>query len=231
MSKAELNRDNIGACVFDAYGTLFNVHAAAAKLKGELDGKAEQLSQIWRTKQLEYTWLRSLMGNYAPFWQITGEALDYALGVVKIHNPPLRQKLMDVYMHLDAYPESGEVLGKLKAAGIKTAILSNGSPEMLASAVDNAGLADSLDAVLSVDGLQIFKPHPSVYQLSVGELGVPADKICFMSSNAWDIAGGSHFGYQAVWVNRFGAEPERLPDGPVAVIDALDGLLGLLELT
>ena len=228
MNQNKINRDSIGACVFDAYGTLFNVHAAAAKLKGELDGKADQLSQIWRTKQLEYTWLRSLMGNYAPFWQITGEALDYALGVVKIDNPALRQKLMDVYMQLDAYPEAADVLGKLKAAGIKTAILSNGSPEMLASAVNNAGLSDSLDAVLSVDGLQIFKPHPSVYQLSVDELGAEAGNICFMSSNAWDIAGGSHFGYQAVWFNRFGAEPERLPDGPVAVIESLDGLLEIL---
>ena len=228
MNQSEINRENIDACVFDAYGTLFNVHAAAAKLKGELDGKADQLSQIWRTKQLEYTWLRSLMGNYAPFWQITGDALDYAWAVVKIDNPALRQKLMDVYMQLDAYPEAADVLGKLKAAGLKTAILSNGSPEMLASAVNNAGLSDSLDAVLSVDGLQIFKPHPSVYQLSVDELGVEAGNICFMSSNAWDIAGGSHFGYQAVWVNRFGAEPERLPDGPVAVIESLDGLLEIL---
>ena len=228
MNQSEINRENIDACVFDAYGTLFNVHAAAAKLKGELDGKADQLSQIWRTKQLEYTWLRSLMGNYAPFWQITGDALDYALGVVKIDNPDLRQKLMDVYMQLDAYPEAADVLGKLKAAGLKTAILSNGSPEMLASAVNNAGLSDSLDAVLSVDGLKIFKPHPSVYQLSVDELGVEAGKICFMSSNAWDIAGGSHFGYQAVWVNRFGAEPERLPNGPIAEIESLDGLLELL---
>jgi len=228
MKQSKINRDNIGACVFDAYGTLFNVHAAAANLKGELDGKADQLSQTWRTKQLEYTWLRSLMGNYAPFWQITGDALDYALGVVKIDNPDLRQKLMDVYMQLDAYPEAADVLGKLKAAGLKTAILSNGSPEMLASAVNNAGLSDSLDAVLSVDGLKIFKPHPSVYQLSVDELGVEAGKICFMSSNAWDIAGGSHFGYQAVWVNRFGAEPERLPNGPIAEIESLDGLLELL---
>jgi 2-haloacid dehalogenase len=229
MNHSKINREDIGACVFDAYGTLFNVHAAAAKLKGELDGTADQLTQIWRTKQLEYTWLRSLMGNYAPFWQITGDALDYALGVVKIDNAALRQKLMDVYMQLDAYPEAAGVLSKLKAAGLKTAILSNGSPEMLASAVNNAGLSDSLDAVLSVDGLQIFKPHPSVYQLSVDELGVEAGKICFLSSNAWDIAGGSHFGYQAIWVNRFGAEPERLPDGPVAEIKSLDGLLGLLN--
>jgi 2-haloacid dehalogenase len=229
MNHSKINREDIGACVFDAYGTLFNVHAAAAKLKGELDGTADQLTQIWRSKQLEYTWLRSLMGNYAPFWQITGDALDYALGVVKIDNAALRQKLMDVYMQLDAYPEAAGVLSKLKAAGLKTAILSNGSPEMLASAVNNAGLSDSLDAVLSVDGLQIFKPHPSVYQLSVDELGVEAGKICFLSSNAWDIAGGSHFGYQAIWVNRFGAEPERLPDGPVAEIKSLDGLLGLLN--
>jgi 2-haloacid dehalogenase len=229
MNHSKINREDIGACVFDAYGTLFNVHAAAAKLKGELDGTADHLTQIWRTKQLEYTWLRSLMGNYAPFWQITGDALDYALGVVKIDNAALRQKLMDVYMQLDAYPEAAGVLSKLKAAGLKTAILSNGSPEMLASAVNNAGLSDSLDAVLSVDGLQIFKPHPSVYQLSVDELGVEAGKICFLSSNAWDIAGGSHFGYQAIWVNRFGAEPERLPDGPVAEIKSLDGLLGLLN--
>ena len=230
MSGIEIDRKNIEACVFDAYGTLFDVHAAAAKLRDELDGKADQLSQVWRTKQLEYTWLRSLMGNYVPFLQITGEALDYALGVVKIDSPALRQNLMDIYMQLDAYPEAAAVLENLQAAGLKTAILSNGSPEMLSSAVNNAGLLKNLDAVLSCDGLQIYKPHPSVYQLSLDALGVEASRICFMSSNAWDIAGGAHFGYKAVWINRFGAEPERLPDGPVAVIDALDGLIELLQL-
>ena len=230
MSSIEIDRGNIEACVFDAYGTLFDVHAAAAKLRDELEGKADHLSQVWRTKQLEYTWLRSLMGNYAPFIKITGDALDYALGVVKIDNPALRQNLMDIYMQLDAYPEAATVLKSLQAVGLKTAILSNGSPEMLSSAVNNAGLLENLDSVLSCDSLQIYKPHPSVYQLSVDALSVEANRICFMSSNAWDIAGGAHFGYKAVWVNRFGAEAERLPDGPVAEINALDGLLDLLQL-
>ena len=222
--------EDIGACVFDAYGTLFDVAAAAAQCRDALGDKADELSAIWRTRQLEYTWLRSLMREYVDFRQVTGDGLDYAMAALGIEDDALRQRLMDVYMRLDAYPEVKGVLSALKAGGIKTAVLSNGSPEMLSSAVDNAGIADLLDDVFSVDSIGVYKPHPKVYQMAVDGLGVEAGRICFMSSNAWDAAGGANFGYRVVWVNRFGQPRERLPGDPeheVKTLDALPPLLGL----
>ena len=221
---------NIGACVFDAHGTLFDVHSAVGRSGGALGDKAAPVSALWRQKQLEYTWLRSLMGAYADFWQLTGEGLDYALAANGVADPDLRQRLMDIYMRLDAYPEVKDVLTALKAGGIKTAVLSNGSPEMLSSAVDNAGIADLLNDVFSVDSIGVYKPHPSVYQMAVDGLGVKAGRICFMSSNAWDAAAGANFGYRVVWVNRFGQPQERIPGNPeheVKTLEALPPLLGL----
>ncbi len=222
--------EDIGACVFDAYGTLFDVAAAAAQCRDALGDKADELSAIWRTRQLEYTWLRSLMQEYVEFWQVTGDGLDYAMAALGIEDDALRQRLMDIYMRLDAYPEVKDVLSALKAGGIKTAVLSNGSPEMLSSAVDNATIADLLDDVFSVDSIGVYKPHPSVYQMAVDGLGVEAGRICFMSSNAWDAAAGANFGYRVVWVNRFGQPQERLPGDPeheVKTLEALPPLLGL----
>ena len=222
--------EDIGACVFDAYGTLFDVAAAAAQCRDALGDKADELSTIWRTRQLEYTWLRSLMQEYVEFWQVTGDGLDYAMAALGIEDDALRQRLMDIYMRLDAYPEVKDVLSALKAGGIKTAVLSNGSPEMLSSAVDNATIADLLDDVFSVDSIGVYKPHPSVYQMAVDGLGVEAGRICFMSSNAWDAAAGANFGYRVVWVNRFGQPQERLPGDPeheVKTLEALPPLLGL----
>ena len=221
---------DIGACVFDAYGTLFDVHSAAARCKADLGAKADAVSQTWRTKQLEYTWLRSLMGQYVDFWQITGDALDFALDTHTVDDRVLRDRLMSSYLELDAYPEVKDVLGRLKGAGVKCAILSNGAPDMLAAAVRNADIGDLLDGVLSVEDVGIFKPHPSVYQLAVDRLDVVAGRIAFQSSNAWDAAGAAAFGFHVAWINRFGQRRERLPgtaDAELTTLAELPALLGI----
>lgn len=222
--------DQIGACVFDAYGTIFDFAAAATGCRDDLGDKADALTRLWRTKQLEYTWLRSLMGKYVDFWRVTGDGLDYALESLGLEDARLRRRLMDLYLRLDTFPEVTPMLRRLKEGGVKAAILSNGSPDMLRSAVDGAGLGALLDVVISVDSLRIYKPHPSVYQLAVDALGVPAPRICFMSSNAWDANGGAAFGFKVVWVNRYGQKPERLPGEPAAVIPTLAELPALLGL-
>ncbi len=214
----------IDACVFDAYGTLFDVAAAAARCRDDLHGKADQLADVWRLKQLQYTWLRSLMRRYVDFTQVTGDALDYALAAVGIDDPPLRERLMALYMELDAYPEVPEMLRRLRAGGLKTGILTNGSPKMIDAAVASAGLGDLLDAVLTVYPLGIYKPDPSVYRLALDRFGVPVERIAFMSSNAWDAAAAADFGMTVVWVNRFGQPPERLPGTPVAELTSLEAL-------
>jgi 2-haloacid dehalogenase len=225
-----LGRNDIDACVFDAYGTLFNLAAAAAHHKDALGDKEKPLSDMWRLRQIEYTWLRSLMGEYVPFWQVTQDALDYAMATLKLSDPALRQKLLDVYWRLDAFPEVPDMLAKLKAGGLKTAVLTNGSPDMVKAAIDNAKIGAVLDAAFSVDAVKIYKPHASVYQLAVDGLKVPKERICFMSSNAWDVAGAATFGFRVVWVNRYGQPQENLPGSPEHVISDLSGrppLLGL----
>jgi 2-haloacid dehalogenase len=224
------NLGSIEACVFDAYGTLFDVAAAAARCRDDLHGKADALAEVWRLKQLQYTWLRSLMRRYVDFTQVTGDALDYALAAVGIDDPPLRERLMALYMELDAYPEVPEMLRRLRAGGLKTGILTNGSPLMIDAAVASAGLGDLLDAVLTVDPLGIYKPDPSVYRLVPDHFGIPVERVAFMSSNAWDAAAAADFGMTVVWVNRFGQPPERLPGTPVAELTSLEGLPGLLGL-
>ena len=204
----------IDACVFDAYGTLFDVNSAAARCRDALGDQAEAVSATWRRKQLEYSWLRSLMGAHADFWQVTMEALDYALARHAIADPALRRQLLDIYRRLDAYPESPGVLRAIRAAGFKTAILSNGSPEMLEAAVHGADMNDCFDQLLSVEAAGIFKPDPRAYRVAVDHLGMSADRICFVSSNGWDIAGAAHFGFRAAWINRAGEPRERLPSGP-----------------
>ncbi len=218
----------IGVCVFDAYGTLFDFNAAAARFEDDLGGKAAQLSDIWRMKQLQYTWLRSLMDDYRDFWTVTGEALDFALDAVAIRDETIREKLMNAYLTLDVYSEVPETLQKLKSAGVRTAILSNGSPEMLKTAVEGAGIADWLDASLSVEEVGIYKPHSSVYQLAVDRLGVEAARISFQSSNSWDAVGAAHFGFRVAWCNRFGQPDEQLPAQPDVQIKTLAELPPLL---
>ena len=216
--------DNIDACVFDAYGTLFDVNAAAAHCAEELGDTWQALANTWRLKQLQYTWLRSLMQRHTDFWQVTGDALDYAMDTHGVDDADLRKRLMDLYLTLDAYEEVAATLATLKAAGLKTAILSNGSPEMLKAAADNAGISASLDAIISVEDIKIFKPHPSVYQMAVDKLSVAAYQISFQSSNAWDASAAATFGFRVVWINRFGQARERLQDDPDVEIETLHGL-------
>ncbi|WP_119420875.1 haloacid dehalogenase type II [Desertibaculum subflavum] len=211
----------VRACVFDAYGTLFDVNSAAARLAGEIGESWLKLAETWRAKQLQYTWLRSLMGAHADFEQVTGEALDFALAQSGIADADLRRRLMALYFTLDAYPEVPDMLRRLKAKGLKTAILSNGSPAMLDAAVKSAGIASSLDAVLSVEDAGIYKPHGSVYRLATAHFGVDPAAILFLSSNGWDAHGAAHFGFRVFWVNRFGQPPERLPGAPERVLSDL----------
>ena len=220
---------NIKACVFDAYGTLFDVHSAVGKYYERLGDVADQVSNIWRTKQLEYTWLRSLMKKHADFWQVTQDGLDYALDVYNIGDKQLRDDLIDAYLHLKCYPEVPDTLATLKESGRKIAILSNGSPAMLEAVVKSSGLEDLVQTILSVELVGVFKPAPDVYQLAVDRLGVAAAEIVFLSSNAWDAVGATAFGLKVAWINRFAQRPERLPFQPVAEIKTLDELPGLLE--
>lgn len=222
--------NNIKACVFDAYGTLFDVHSAVGKHRARLGADADRVSALWRTKQLEYTWLRSLMRRHTDFWQITQDALDYALDSFDISDTELRHDLIQAYLQLSCYPEVPKVLDTLGQNGMRSAILSNGSPHMLQSAVDNAGLGDLLEHVLSIEDVGIFKPDPKVYQLAIDRLGVPAGEICFQSSNAWDAAGAASFGFRVAWINRFGQRRERLPDAPDAELKTLSELPPLLGL-
>ena len=228
MSEAVAGWGGIDACVFDAYGTLFDVHGAVARYGQGLGAKAAALSATWRQKQPEYTWLRSLMGAHRDFWAITGDSLDVAMAQHGIDDAALRAKLLAAYLTLDAYPEVPEALTRLRRSGRWLAILSNGTPPMLDAAVQHAGLADLFDAVLSVETVGIFKPSAEVYHLVTAELNVPKERIAFVSSNGWDVHGAAHFGFRTVWLNRFGLPEERLPGTPRAVIDRLDGLLPLL---
>lgn len=229
--------DGIAACVFDAYGTLFDVHSAVAQCRerfGIAPEAARTMSETWRTRQLQYSWLRSLMGRHADFWQVTGEALDFALdtafGPGKAPDG-LRAALMDSYLELRPYPEVRGVLERLKAGGMKTAVLSNGSPMMLERVCAGSGLAPLLDAVLSVEEVGIYKPDPRVYRLALERLGVDAPAaVSFQSSNAWDAAAAASFGFRVVWCNRFGQAREQLPGTPdveVATLEPLPGLVGL----
>ena len=221
---------DIGACVFDAYGTLFDVHSAVRRGGAALGDKADKVSTLWRQKQLEYTWLRSLMGAHADFWQVTSEGLDYALAANGIKDRKLRARLLDLYLSLDAYPDVADALTRLRAGGKKTAILSNGTPKMLDAAIASAGLTELLDAALSIEDVGIYKPDRRVYQLAVERMGVAPGRICFVSTNAWDANGAAYFGFQVAWMNRFGQTPERLPGKPSAVIESLNELPALLGL-
>lgn len=203
--------DGIKACVFDAYGTLFDVHSAVGKYRRRLGDIADQVSLLWRTKQLEYTWLRSLMGHHANFWQVTQDALDFAFDMHHLNDIDLREDLMDAYLKLDCYPEVPEALSILKTRGFKLAILSNGTPAMLDAAVKNSGIEKLIEKNFSVEEVGIFKPDPRVYQIAVDGLNVKPEEVAFQSSNAWDASGASAFGLKVAWVNRFGQTAERLP--------------------
>lgn len=214
----------VEACVFDAYGTLFDVSSVAHGARDALGDQWRALSDLWRAKQLQYTWLRGLAGHHADFWQVTGDALDFAMTTLNIADAGLRERLMHLYLGLSAYPEVLETLQRLRAGGMKLAILSNGTPAMLASAVRHAGLDDLFDAVLSVEQVGVYKPHPSVYRLAADHFKMPPGKICFLSSNSWDAFSAKAFGYRVLWCNRFGQVPERIPDAPDGEIADLSRL-------
>ena len=219
----------VRACVFDAYGTLFDFASAAGRCADVLGDKTAAVTALWRDKQLQYTWLRGLQGRHADFWQVTGDALDFTLETLGIPDPAVRERLMNLYRTLDCFPEVPDVLARLKTAGFATAILSNGAPAMLADAVAGAKLQDLLDHVVSVEEVGVFKPHPSVYQRVVDRLGVPASAIAFQSSNAWDAYAASAFGMRVVWCNRYGQRRERLPGTPDREIRTLADLPQLLQ--
>jgi 2-haloacid dehalogenase len=219
----------IKAFVFDAYGTLFDVHSAIGRHSQRLGEFAVQISNLWRSKQLEYTWLRSLMGQHADFWQVTAEALDYALISFDIDDRDLERDLMEAYLHLDCHPDVPGTLRRLKEHGLQTAILSNGSPAMLDAAVKNSGLSELIEGIFSVEEVGIFKPDPRVYKLAADRLGLATGDIAFLSSNSWDVAGAAAFGFCAVWINRFSQQRERLPFGPAVELKSLAVLPDLLE--
>jgi 2-haloacid dehalogenase len=218
----------IAACVFDAYGTLFDLDSVVGACRDVLGDRVEPLSEMWRRKQLEYAWLRSLMGRHTDFWHVTGESLDYAMIALGIADPSLRARLMETYLAPPIYPDVVAVLTALRGAGFKLGILSNGSPTMLTSATKSAGLSDLLDKTISVEDVGIYKPHPSVYRLAVEGFECQPPQIAFISSNGWDVAGAGSFGFQTVWANRRKAPREHLPTQPHAEIATLAELAGLL---
>ncbi|RXF72916.1 haloacid dehalogenase type II [Hansschlegelia zhihuaiae] len=215
--------------VFDAYGTLFDVHSAVARHRETIGPSADRLSELWRTKQLEYSWVRSLAGRYRDFWSLTEDALDFAAAKIGGIAPEARATLLDAYRALDAYPEIREVLGELKAQGASIAILSNGSPAMLDAGVSAAGIGDLLDDVLSVDELEVFKTDPRTYALVTRRFGVTAEDVSFQSSNRWDIAGAKAFGFRCAWINRAGAPDEYAELTPDRTLCDLRGLLDASE--
>lgn len=215
---------NIEACVFDAYGTLFDVSSVARGAQDALGERWQALSDLWRTKQLQYTWLRGLAGHHADFWQVTGDALDFAMTTLDMRDTALRDRLMNLYLSIAAYPEVPSMLAALQAKGIRRAILSNGSPAMLAAAVENSGIAPHINAVLSVEAVGVYKPHPAVYGMAPKALGLPNERICFLSSNSWDAYSAKAFGFRVLWCNRFGQARENIPSMPDGEIPDLSVL-------
>jgi len=225
---------SIRACVFDAYGTLFDVSAAARIAAAEPGQEAlaavwPRLAGDWRVKQLQYTWLRAVMGVHADFWQVTQDGLDWAMEAAGLADPALRERLLALYRELQAYPEVPAMLEALKTAGRTVAILSNGSPGMLEAAVASAGIGRRVDAVLSVEEVGVFKPDTRVYDLVGRHLGFRREEVLFVSSNGWDAAGAAQYGFRTVWVNRAGEPMDRLPARPGHVMADLTGIPDLAE--
>ena len=223
----------ITTCVFDAYGTLFDVGAAARQAASEADfvqirDTWPQLAEHWRQKQLQYTWLRAVVGAHDDFWAITQQGLDWAMEKTgNAGDAALRERLLALYWELQSYPEVPDVLKSLKTAGLRTAILSNGSPDMLAGAVSSAGIGELLDAVLSVESVGVFKPDARVYDLVSDRFGCAKDSVLFVSSNGWDAGCATGYGFETSWVNRAGDPVDRLPWTPAHVLSDLTGIPAL----
>jgi 2-haloacid dehalogenase len=210
--------------VFDAYGTLFDVHAAIARHRAEAGPDADRMSEIWRSKQLEYSWTLTLAGRYRDFWTLTQRALDFALARVPSVPKTLKPKLLDAYFKLDAFPDARAILRTLKSQGHKTGILSNGSPDMLKSAVDTAAIGGDLDGVLSVDVLKMFKPRPEVYALVTEYFKCKPGEVTFVSSNRWDVMAGTSVGFRTFWINRAQLPDEYSDFPPAQVLGELTAL-------
>jgi 2-haloacid dehalogenase len=215
----------VRAVVFDAYGTLLDVHAAVRRHAVRLRDRADAVSALWRAKQIEYSWILSQVGDYEDFWSLTQRALDHAFAAHEVFDPALREALLSAYRALDAYPDAAPALAALREAGLATAILSNGEPGMLADAVREGGLAPLLDAVLSVDPLRRYKPHPSVYALVTAHFRCRPHEVAFVSSNPWDAFGAARFGFRVHWLNRSGQPVEYWLD---ALAEPLAGGLAAL---
>jgi 2-haloacid dehalogenase len=222
-----MSEPGLAALVFDAYGTLFDVHSVVERCERRFPGRGAELSRLWRVKQLEYSWLRSLMGCHEDFWRLTAGALSFACRALGLDCPEeVHADLMAAYLRLEAFPEVKGALADLK--GIPLAILSNGAPEMLRAVVESQGLTEVFAAVISVEEAGIFKPHPSVYALAPGRLGVPKERIGFVSANGWDVAGAASFGLRAFWINRAASPAEDLPGRPFRILRSLDELKNLI---
>ncbi|HET8625283.1 MAG TPA: haloacid dehalogenase type II [Gemmatimonadales bacterium] len=217
----------ITACVFDAYGTLLDLESAVEPHRAALGGSAAGFLKLWRGKQLEYTWLRTLMGRYADFAQVTADALDYACDSFGVRDPALRAGLLGGFERLQAFGDAGETLARLRTAGIRTAVLSNGTPAMLTAAFEASGLAPHLDRVLSVEAVSKYKPAAEVYALAASELAAGAGELLFVSANAWDISGAASAGLVTAWINRAAAPRERLPFGATHVVGSLSEIPAL----
>jgi len=219
--------ENIKVCVFDAYGTLFDVNSAAAKCKEKLGSKWEGFANAWRTTQLEYTWLRSLMKKHKNFWEITEDSLDHTMEAFKIKKE-MRNELLDLYKKLSPYPEVKECLEELKNKKIIMAILSNGTPELLKGLVESNNIQNYFDNIFSIESVGVYKPDLRVYEMPIKQYGCKPENIYFMSSNTWDISGGGVFGYNAVWINRFNKAFDKLGYKPKFVINNLKELLKII---
>jgi 2-haloacid dehalogenase len=215
--------------VFDAYGTLFDVHAAIARHRAAVGRDADRFSELWRSKQLEYTWTHTLAGTYRDFWALTQHALDYCFERFPSIDRGLRSALLECYLRLDAFADAASVLRELKERGERTAILSNGTPAMLASAVEAAGIKRELDAVLSVEGLKMFKPRPEVYALVTVEFSCRPAEVVFVSSNRWDAMGAAVAGFRTIWVNRGGLPDEYADRPPAAIVKSLMEVLAIVR--
>ena len=218
--------NNTKAIVFDAYGTLFDVNSAAEKCKDKIGDKWETFSNYWRTTQLEYTWLRSLMKRHKDFWQITEDSLDKSMLTFKI-DKSMRNELLNLYKELSTFPEVKKVLEELKKKSIKLAILSNGTPSLLSNLVKNSNLENLFDDVFSIEEVKIYKPDPKVYDIPINKYKIKKEEITFLSANTWDVSGGGNYGYNAIWVNRTNNVFDKLDYKPKNEVKNLRELLNL----
>ncbi|WP_085909708.1 haloacid dehalogenase type II [Kiloniella majae] len=224
-----MTQRDIKAFVFDAYGTLLDVHSAVHKLSRELGPNAQGISDIWRTKQLEYSWLRSLMESHSDFWNVTADALTYALKYHDMEDQDLHAQLMSLYLEISAYQDALSTLKEINKYKYASLVLSNGSQEMLDKSLENSGLQPLLDKAISIDDVRIYKPSPQVYKLATDYVKCQPEEILFVSANAWDVAGANHFGFRVAWINRFKRPPEILPGKPEFIIDSLSELSQLYQ--